>query len=962
VMPLVAAHVVGAVLAPTLVRLLGTRAFLVLASVPLVSFGWVAAQGRAVADGGVLTEVVSWVPALDMELALAMGTLQWALALVVTGVGALVLAYCTWYFEDDEPGLPTFAGSFLAFAGTMLGLVLAADLLLLYVFWELTTIFSFLLIGHDPTKRASRAAGMQAIIITTFGGLAMLVGVLLLGAQTGTFRISDVLADPPSGAMTVTAVALLLAGAATKSALVPFHFWLPGAMAAPTPVSAYLHAAAMVKAGVYLVALLAPAFAGVAGWRETLLVLGVLTMVTGGWQALRQTDIKLLLAHGTVSQLGFLLVVAGVGTRSAAFAALAMLVAHALFKAALFLSVGIVDHSTGTRDLRKLSGVGRSMPVVALAAGLAAASMAGVPPFLGFVAKESILVALVDVAQKGDGTGLAGATGWLLVAGVTLGSVLTVAYAARFLWGAFATKPGVDPTPVHRPAAGLVVPPAFLAALSLALGFAGSAATRAVLPYAEQLPDGAHEPVLELWHGFGPPLVLSAVTLILGVLLFLGRRRVNRFQRAAAVPVSAETGYHWSMRLLDRAAVEVTGKTQRGSVAIYLFVILLVVVLVPGSALVAARGEPMEFVRWDTPAQAVVGVVIVVAAWLTTRARRRLKAVILASVTGYGTAVLFLLHGAPDLALTQVLVETVTIVVFVLVLRRLPDYFTDRPLQRNRYWRIALGVAVAAAVAGFMLLSTNARTADPVSANFAKESVEFGGGNNIVNVTLVDIRAWDTMGELAVLVAAATGVASLIFIDTRGSSIRRVFDIPYPDTVRKQPTTRGRRVWLPGGRTLAPEKRSIMFEVVTRLLFHTIVLFSMFLLFSGHNNPGGGFAAGLITGLALLVRYLAGGRYELDEAAPIDAGVLVGSGLFVATGSGLVPLAFGGTVLQSAVVDLHVPLLGDVHVVTSLFFDVGVYLVVVGLMLDLLRSLGSGIDRHILREQRDAPERVGGGV
>jgi multicomponent Na+:H+ antiporter subunit A len=962
VMPLVVAHVVGALVAPALVRLLGTRAFLVLALVPLASFGWIAAQGGAVADGQVLTETVTWVPSLRMELALAMGTLQWVLALVVTGVGALVLGYCTWYFDQHEPGLHNFAASFTAFAGAMLGLVLAADLLLLYVFWELTTIFSFLLIGHDPAKRASRAAGMKALIITTLGGLAMLVGVLLVGAQTGSFRVLDVLADPPSGAMTVTAVLLLLAGAATKSALVPFHFWLPGAMAAPTPVSAYLHAAAMVKAGVYLVLLLAPAFAGIAGWRETLLVLGVVTMVVGGWQALRQDDIKLLLAYGTVSQLGFLLVVAGVGTRSAAFAGLALLGAHALFKAALFLTVGIVDHSTGTRDLRELSGVGRSMPVVAGAAALAAASMAGVPPFFGFVAKESVLVALVDVAEEGDGTGMAGVVGWLVVAGVTLGSALTVAYAARFLWGAFAAKPGLEPTPVHRPAAGLVAPPAILAGLSLVLGFAGAAATEGLLPYAEQLPAGAHEPVLELWHGVGPPLLLSALTLGVGLLLFVARDAVGRAQQAVSLPISAERGYEWSMRALDRAAVEVTGKTQRGSVAIYLFVILLVVVLVPGGALVAARDEPMASVWWDEPAQAVVGAIIVLAALLTTRARRRLKAVVLASVTGYGTAILFLLHGAPDLALTQVLVETVTIVVFVLVLRRLPEYFTDRPLQRNRYWRMALGVAVAAAVAGFMLLSTNARTAEPVSKDFAKESVDFGGGYNIVNVTLVDIRAWDTMGELAVLVAAATGVASLIFIDTRGSSIRRVYDIPYPASVQKQPTTRGRRVWLPGGRTLAPEKRSIMFEVVTRLLFHTIVLFSLFLLFSGHNNPGGGFAAGLITGLALLVRYLAGGRYELDEAAPIDAGVLVGSGLFVATGSGLVPLAFGGTVLQSAVFDLHVPLLGEVHLVTSLLFDIGVYLVVVGLMLDLLRSLGSGIDRHILREEKESRELLGGGV
>jgi multicomponent Na+:H+ antiporter subunit A len=251
-----------------------------------------------------------------------------------------------------------------------------------------------------------------------------------------------------------------------------------------------------------------------------------------------------------------------------------------------------------------------------------------------------------------------------------------------------------------------------------------------------------------------------------------------------------------------------------------------------------------------------------------------------------------------------------------------------------------------------MIVATGARSAPPVSAAFPEEAVEFGGGSNIVNVTLVDIRAWDTMGEIAVLVAAATGVASLVFIDTRISSIRRVYDIPLPDGVQKQPTDPGRRVWLPGGRTLTPERRSIVFEVVTRLVFHTIVVFSLYLLFSGHNNPGGGFAAGLVTGLALMVRYLAGGRYELDEAAPIDAGALMGTGLFVATGSGLAPLAFGGSVLQSAVVDLHLPLLGELHLVTSLFFDIGVYLVIVGLMLDLLRSLGSGIDRHILREER----------
>jgi multicomponent Na+:H+ antiporter subunit A len=345
----------------------------------------------------------------------------------------------------------------------------------------------------------------------------------------------------------------------------------------------------------------------------------------------------------------------------------------------------------------------------------------------------------------------------------------------------------------------------------------------------------------------------------------------------------------------------------------------------------------------------LVAAVVTVAAVLTARSRRRLKAVVLVSVTGYGTATLFLLHGAPDLALTQVLVETVSLVVFVLVLRRLPEHFTDRPLARGRYWRIAIGAAVAAAVTGFMVITTGARTAVPVSSDYPGEAVAYGGGNNIVNVTLVDIRAWDTMGEIAVLVAAATGVASLTFIRRR-TTIRRVQDVA-------RPTVAGRSVWLPGGATLAPERRSIIFEVITRLVFHTIVVFSIYLLLSGHNNPGGGFAAGLVTGLALMVRYLAGGRYELDEAAPVDAGALMGSGLFVATASGLAPLAFGGAVLQSALVDLHLPVLGDVHLVTSVFFDVGVYFVVVGLMLDLLRSLGAEIDRHILRDENpDAVE------
>ena len=946
---LVVAHFVAAALAPVLINSFGRRAFLVLALVPAAAVAWALVGTRAVADSLVKTEVVSWVPALRLNLAFALGSLQWVMVLVVSGIGALVLVYCASYFSDDEPGLPAFAGYLVAFAGSMLGLVLADDLLLLYVFWELTTVFSYLLIGHDPASRASRAAGLQALVVTTFGGLAMLVGIVLLGTRAGTYRVTELLADPPSGTVVTVAILLILVGAISKSAVFPLHFWLPAAMAAPTPVSAYLHAAAMVKAGVYLVALLAPAFAGVPGWRGLLLPLGLFTMLLGGWRSVRQFDVKLLLAYGTVSQLGFLLVVVSIGTRTAALAGVAMLVAHALFKATLFMVVGIVDHQAGTRDLRELSGVGRSSPALAVVAVVAGCSMAALMPLAGFVAKESVFGALIDVAQAEEGTGLDGVAGWTLVGGVVLGSALTAAYTARFLWGTFATKSDTARTEFDRTPAGFLAAPVLLAASSLLLGFLGGPETTMLTPYADSFPPTGHDTELALWHGLGPALALSVISLALGLLLFWRRRSFAALQSALSTGWSAERAYFTVVRLLDRAAVEITGLTQRGSVAIYLSVILTVVVLLPGAALLATGHARPEVVGWDNGGQVVVAVIIAVSAVLTTRSRRRLKAVVMLGVTGYGTAMLFLLHGAPDLALTQVLVETVTLVVFVLVLRRLPEYFTDRPLSPRRYWRMALGVAVAATVAGVMVVTTGARTATPVSAAYPEEAVAFGGGRNIVNVTLVDIRAWDTMGEIAVLVAAATGVASLIFLSTRRSSIHRA--LPTTDQAADVPSRRRAPVWLAAGPTVVPERRSVIFEVVTRLVFHTIVVFSIFLLFSGHNNPGGGFAAGLVTGLALVVRYLAGGRYELDEAAPVDAGALMGTGLLIAVVSGLAPLAFGGAVLQSAVVDLELSALGSVHLVTSVFFDIGVYVLVVGLVLDLLRSLGSAIDRQIVQEE-----------
>ncbi|MFC0096668.1 Na+/H+ antiporter subunit A [Micromonospora marina] len=922
---LVAVHAFAAVAAPVLVRLLGRRALYLLAAVPAAALIWALTRTEPVRAGRPVVETATWVPQLGLEIALRMGTLSWLLVLLVGGVGALVLAYSARYFRSGDPGLGRFAAVFVAFAGAMLGLVVSDDLLLLYVCWELTTVFSYLLIGSDPTERASRRAAMQALLVTTLGGLAMLAGFVMLGQHAGSYRWSEIAGNLPEGGYLTVALVLVLLGVTSKSAIFPFSFWLPRAMAAPTPVSAYLHAAAMVKAGVFLAALMGPAVGQATVWRGVLLAGGLVTLFLGGWTALRQTDLKLLLAYGTVSQLGLLMVILGAGTRDTALAGAAMLLAHALFKATLFLVVGVVDHVAGTRDLRELSGLGRRAPVLAAVAGLAAASMAGLPPLIGFVAKEAALEAFLH----------GGTTELVVLAGVVAGSALTVAYTARFLWGAFATKPGVAETRPHRIEPAFIGPAAVLALAGLAVGVLAPVVDRVLAPYADQFPTTDPGYHLALWHGLTPALGLSALAVAggLGLFLLLHRRRPH----LPRLPFDGTTGYDRIAGAVDRAAVELTGATQRGSLPFYLGVILLVLVVLPGGAVLAGAPWARRFQLWDTPLQAVAGAVIVVAALVAARARRRLTAMILVGVTGYGTALMFILHGAPDLALTQFLVETVTIVMFVLVLRRLPRRFSARPTRASRRLRVALGVAVGVVTAGMAYVAAGSRTAVPVSVGFPAEAVSYGGGKNVVNVTLVDIRAWDTMGEIAVLVVAATGVASLIFRRSRALDLRSGI----PGAGRQQSS---RPRWLTSGAT--SRQQSVILQVVTRLLFHTILLFSIYLLFSGHNAPGGGFAAGLVAGLGLAVRYLAGGRTELNGAAPVDAGLVLGAGLFVAVGTGVVAMLLGGEFLQSATLDFHLPVLGHVHFVTSVFFDVGVYLIVVGLVLDILRSLGTEMDRQ----------------
>lgn len=950
-------HLLVALVAPALFAKWGRRVFLLIALVPAAAAVWAASHTPTILRGEAVEISVTWVPALGMHLDFRLDGLAWLLTLLVGGVGALVLAYCAAYFARSAQGMGRFGAVFVGFAGAMLGLITADNTILMYVFWELTSVCSFLLIGHYYDRQTARGAAGQAFIVTTLGGLAMLAGVIALGEMPGgSYLLSELVAAPPTGTLVPVAIVLVLVGALSKSALLPFHFWLPAAMAAPTPVSAYLHAAAMVKAGVYLVARLAPGFADLPAWRWYVLVVGAATMILGGYRALRQHDLKLLLAFGTVSQLGMLVMLVGFGNQAVALAGITLVAAHALFKACLFLTVGVIDWSVGTRDLRELSGLGRRMPVMALSATLATASMVGLPPLLGYVGKEAALAALLD------------GTGWatpVLIA-LVVGAMITFAYGLRFLWGAFGNLDGVEAPPTQRTSRLIAAPVVLLAAAGLALGLIPGTVEGAFTPMVEVF--GGEPGHLTLWDGVGLPLILTLAIIAVGLLAFAARDRIEELQDRIGMTLSAEGGYRRIIQSLEHFAADSTAFTQRGSLPAYLSTIVVAACALGGGAALGFTTLPERIRLWDNAAQFAVVVVVCAAALLAARARRRLKAVILMGVVGYGVALIYEIHGAPDLALTQVLVETVTLVVFVLVLRRLPAFFSNRPLLTSRWWRVMLATLGGLTFAALTFVIAGSRSHPPVSADFPREAREFGYGNNIVNVTLVDIRAWDTLGEISVVLAAATGIASLVFLRSRSGRIDRTssFDpastgtpvwpsqAPVVPTLKEHAGTRpeelrapGRgRQWLSAVPTLAPQRRSLIFEIGTRLVFHTMIVFSIYLLFAGHNQPGGGFAGGLLAGIALTVRYLAGGRYELGEAAPVQAGFLLGAGLFLAGGVGAAAMIFGGEVLQSTVIDMNLGPFGEVHLVTSLFFDIGVYLVVVGLVLDILRTLGVEVDRQ----------------
>lgn len=775
------------------------RLFAVAAIPPAVTLVWALVSAGGILDGSAVTESIPWVRGLDLRLDVRVDAFSLVMVLLVAGIGLGIQAYAGRYFNRDTPDLGRLAGLLTLFAGAMLGLVTANHLMWLYVCWELTSITSYLLIGWADRDPNARSSALQALLTTGAGGLVMLVGLILVGQTAGTYELSAIVASPPSGTTVTVGLGCILVGAFTKSAQFPFSSWLPGAMVAPTPISAYLHSATMVKAGVYLVARFAPPFADVGFWRPTVLTIALITMITGGARALQQTDLKRLLAFGTVSQLGFLMVLFGAGRPDATLAGVVLIIAHALFKAPLFMVVGVIDHQAHTRDVRSLGvwGPGWAGPKwVAVASGL---SMAGIPFLFGFIAKEAAYEAFSHHAGTGE---------WLVLVGIVAGSVLTFAYTGRFLLGAFtdrsvpecvrssapvkltgeapeqaAGEAGVAAnasssasalasTSAKAPAFAFWAPAGVLAGFTVVLGVVPGLASRLVYGAAASL-DSSVEATghLALWHGFSIPLLLSAVTVGLGCIMVLGARRVAAAQAAVPSLALGDSAYLGLLRLLNLTADRVTGVVQSGSLPTYVGVVLVTVVTVPGVGLIGElQGQALPRFA-DSPGEVAVTALIIVAAAAAATIRRRLSAVLCLGAVGYGMSLLYVLRGAPDLALTQLGIETLGAVLFVLVLRVLPNEFRERATPLGRMVRLAISGAVGLFVFVFALVASGARTARPVSDEFLARSVSEGGGSNVVNVILVDFRGFDTLGEITVLTVAALGLVALGRAGARGLTI-----------------------------------------------------------------------------------------------------------------------------------------------------------------------------------------------
>jgi multicomponent Na+:H+ antiporter subunit A len=751
-----------AIFAPAIHRLARGAAGWILALLPLAIAADLARRIGAVEAGEVFTHQLPWIPSLGVQLSFRLDGLSLLFALLISGIGALILIYAGGYLAG-HPLQGRIYCYLLLFMGSMLGVVLADNVITLFVFWELTSLTSYLLIGFDHDREKARWAALQALLVTGAGGLVLLAGLILLGQVGGSLELSELLERGGvvrSHSLYLPILLLVLGGAFTKSAQFPFHFWLPNAMEAPTPVSAYLHAATMVKAGIYLLARLSPVLGGTEVWHYTVAGAGATTMLLGAVMAISQTEYKRVLAYSTVSALGTLTLLLGLDTVLSTQAAVVFLLVHAMYKGALFLIAGEVDHETGERDLTRLGGLQAAMPITAAAALLAALSMAGLPPLLGFISKELLYEAKLQAPQ---------AAALVTGAGV-LANILMVALAGIVGLQPFFGRRQETPKFPHEAPVALWLGPAVLAMLGLFTGlFPGYFAEPLVLAAIGAMHPEPSVVKLALWHGLNPVLALSVATVAAGVGVFFARKRLRQAMAAldAAIPFGPARGYDQTLAgMLGLAGLQ-TRLLQSGYLRYYLLLIIGATIGLAGGAFFL-RSEligagKISDVRFYEGALALL---ILLGAYAAVRSQSRLGAVAALGVVGYGVALFYVLYGAPDLAMTQFLVETLLVVLFVLVLHHLPRFAALSP-QPARVRDVIFSVAAGALMTLMVLAAQTAEHTRHLSRYFAESSLPLAHGRNVVNVILVDFRGLDTMGEITVLGVAGVGVYALLKLRAR---------------------------------------------------------------------------------------------------------------------------------------------------------------------------------------------------
>ena len=900
-----------------------------------------------IADGGVISQQFTWLPTLGLNFTVRMDGFAWMFCMLVLGIGALVVLYARYYMSPEDP-VPRFFAFFLAFMGSMAGVVLSGNIIQLVLFWELTSLFSFLLIGYWHHRKDARRGARMALTVTGTGGLCLLAGMLLLGHIVGSYDLDTVLAAGDlvrAHPLYLTVLVLVLLGALTKSAQFPFHFWLPHAMAAPTPVSAYLHSATMVKAGVFLMARMLPVLGGTEPWFWLVGGAGVCTLLLGGYVAMFQDDLKGLLAYSTISHLGLITLLLGLNSPLAAVAAVFHIMNHATFKASLFMAAGIIDHESGTRDIRRLSGLFRMMPITATLAMVASAAMAGVPLLNGFLSKEMFFAETVYISANR-------AVEYGLPIAATLAGIFSVAYSLRFTVDVFFGPPATDlPHTPHEPPHWMRVPVELLVLACLIVGILPAWSVGQFLNAAARPVVGGTLPEFSLavWHGFNLPLAMSFVALAGGIALYLvlrAARAQGHLERPPGIhQLSGKSAFESVVAMLSlagRAGRRTLGTRRLQPQLLWLICTALLLGVVPLWSLGLQPGDrtplpasPVFILLWTIGALCALG-----AAWQAKY--HRLAALALLSGAGLSTCITFTWFSAPDLALTQLSVEAVTTVLILLGLRWLPRRLepAETGVQRTalatarRTRDLLIAVAAGGSMAALAWAMMSRQFPQSISTFFLERALPEGGGTNVVNVMLVDFRGFDTFGEIVVLGIVALTVYALL---RRFRPARETLDLPPQQ--RALPADLETDLVNPRLANDTAVGYLMVPAVLMRLVLPLACMVSVYLFMRGHNEPGGGFVAGLVMSVALLLQYIVSGTVWVEEHMPLRPRRWIGVGLLTALATGVGSWFLGYPFMTTHTAHLTLPLIGEIHIASALFFDIGVFTLVVGSTLLVLTAL-----------------------